>query len=208
MRRVLRIDGAIIFAAFIMGASVYHIMPAVMPIHRGLNGEPDAYAGRFVGVFGLPISICIVVAIMIFLPWFDPDDVILPTHYDLVLVVVPSVIFAIYAWVLLASLGIKVLAIVPVAESILFYSVGALLQKVERNRWVGIKFSWVVSSESVWKKTPRVTGLLFKLFAILALAGLFYPHYELYFGTVAIIVTPLFGIMYLYVIYKKEQRGH
>lgn len=207
-RRVLLIDGGIILAAFLFGGYVYHLMPAEMPVHWGINGQPDNYAGRFAGVFGIPIVMAVVVFLMIFLPWLDPEDAKLPKHYNVVVVIVPAFLFAIYIWTIFWSLGIKLPAIVPVSEAILFFTFGIMLKNLKRNSKIGVKLPWVLSSDLVWEKTHRLIGILFQLSAAVVLAGLVFPQYEFYLSTIAVIVTPLFAIVYSYVVYRKEAGGN
>ncbi len=209
MKKLLLIDGAIILVVFGIGVYFYHLMPESMPIHWRAHG-PDRYGSRFVGVFGFPIVICIVVAVLIFVPWIDPLNANITKfrkYYDIGLVILPAVLLAIYVQMLLWALGIMVQAILPAALAVLLYFIGVLFRNSKRNWTVGLKTPWTLSSDVVWERTHRITGTLFKLSGIVVLAGVFFPAYQGYLVIVTIVVTPLYGVMYSYFLYQSEQKG-
>ena len=97
------------------------------------------------------------------------------------------------------------LAMVP-ALGILFYFVGIVTEKAKRNWFIGIRTPWTLSSDIVWNKTHKIGGKLFKIAALIAFSGLFFPKYAILLVIVPVILVALYTIVYSYFEYKKQKK--
>jgi uncharacterized membrane protein len=72
---------------------------------------------------------------------------------------------------------------------------------------VGIRTPWTLSSEQVWKKTHHLGGKLFKIAGIIAMAGVFFGHYAIWFVLLPILAVSVYTVVYSYFEYQKEMKG-
>jgi len=90
------------------------------------------------------------------------------------------------------------------ALGILFYGIGALMDRSKFNWFVGIRTPWTLNSEVVWEKTHRIAGKAFKVCGFLAFFGLIAE------GGLALLLTvaPILGsgIFLTYYLYSEYQR--
>ena len=97
------------------------------------------------------------------------------------------------------------LMLIP-ALVILFYYIGVMTSKAKRNWFIGIRTPWTLSSERVWDKTHQLGGKLIKLSAIVALIGMFFGQYALWFVLLPIMGVMVYLVVYSYLEYKKENK--
>jgi len=62
-----------------------------------------------------------------------------------------------------------------------------------------------MSSEMVWDKTHQLGGKLFKISALVALAGIFFGQYAIFFMVGPALLTAACTFIYSYLEYKKEK---
>ena len=62
----------IILALYFVTAFIaYPMMPDIMPTHWGMNGEVNSYADKTLGVFGVPVTMVVVVGLIYYLKRYD-----------------------------------------------------------------------------------------------------------------------------------------
>jgi len=66
---------------------------------------------------------------------------------------------------------------------------------------------WTISSEVVWKKTHALGGALFKISALIALAGMLFPNLAIWLVAVPVAGSALGAVIYSYVIYEREKKA-
>jgi uncharacterized membrane protein len=116
--------------------------------------------------------------------------------------------FYIFLLTLFWNLGYRVgmtQAISP-AMVILFFFIGAIMNKLERNWFIGIRTPWILSSDEVWKKTYKLGGKLFMFAGIIALLGAFFPDYAIWLIFAPILIVIVFVIVYSYFDYKQLKK--
>ena len=129
-------------------------------------------------------------------------------YYDGMVIVFGLYMLWIFLFTLLWNMGIMIgteLALSP-AFAALFYYLGIMMENSKRNWFVGIRTPWTLSSDSVWEKTHRIGGRLFKACGLIALAGIFFPSLFIYFILIPVLFTAGYTIIYSYVEYGKEKR--
>jgi len=62
---------AVVGLSWIIGIAALPYLPETIPVHWNIYGEPDGFAGRFAGTFGLPAIITLVALLLVVLPRFD-----------------------------------------------------------------------------------------------------------------------------------------
>ena len=70
--KILTAAFLIILALYFVTAFIaYPMMPDIMPTHWGMNGEVNSYADKTLGVFGVPVTMVIVVGLIYYLKRYD-----------------------------------------------------------------------------------------------------------------------------------------
>lgn len=200
----------IILGAFLAGAFLYPQLPDPMASHWGIKGEVNSYMPKFWGVFMLPIVLLIMTLLLIFIPKIDPLKANIEkfkNYFENFILLLVGFMCYIYALTLIYNLGYQInigLYILP-ALSILFYYVGILIEKTERNWTIGIRTPWTISSDAVWKKTHLLGGKLFKAVALIGLFSIIFPAYAFLFILLPVITATIYIFVYSYLEYRKEK---
>lgn len=202
---------ALVVLAFAIGAYAYPQMPERMASHWNAAGEVNGYLPRFWGVFFVPILIAGLAVLFTLIPKIDPlkaNYAKFRTQYEVFVLILLLFMLGIYVQTLLWNLGVQagMLATLGIGIGLLFFYVGVLCEKAERNWFVGIRTPWSMSSDRVWKKTNMMGGKLFKLCGLLAIVGVLFKGYEIWFILVPVLVAALYTFVYSYLEYQKEQK--
>ncbi len=117
-------------------------------------------------------------------------------------------LFYLYLLTIFWNLGIRfnMTQLLTPAFAILFYFCGVLVEKAERNWFIGIRTPWTLSNEMVWKKTHTIGGKLFKAAGAIALFGMLLPSYAILFVLIPAILVAFFTVIYSYLEYAREKR--
>ncbi len=194
----------------VLAAVAWPHAPARLPVHWGLSGQPDSYAGKFLGLFGAPLIAAAVYALLFILPGIDPRR----RHYALfwdrylrlrtILVIVLAaieVVTFLYAIGTAINLNIAVFIIV----GFLLVFIGNYLGKLRSTWFVGIRSPWTLSSEESWNKTHRLGGWLFVLFGLaLVIAAPFQEKWAFYGLGIVGAAALVFLYVYSYLVWKKD----
>ena len=93
------------------------------------------------------------------------------------------------------------------AFAALLYYIGVVLEKTKSNFFVGIRTPWTISDETVWEKTHKLGGKLFKASGIIALFGVFFKEFAFVLIIVPILAASAYAFVYSYIEYKKIHKG-
>ena len=201
----------LIILPFIASIILYPKLPEKVATHWNAAGEPDGYSSRFFGAFFLPILLVLIDALLIFIPMIDPlrENIMkFKDYYYSFIIVFTLFMFVVHLWTLLWNVGIKtsINFIIPVLMGCLFYYVGVLLGKAQRNWFIGIRTPWTLSSDTVWNKTHKLGATLFKICGILSIIGSLFTKYSILFVLIPILTTSVVLIVYSYFEYQKENK--
>jgi len=72
------------------------------------------------------------------------------------------------------------------------------------NWFIGIRTPWTLSSEKVWDKTHKIGGRLFKIAGIIAIGGILFQNYAIFFIIVPILLAAIYSVVFSYIEYQKE----
>ena len=210
-RKILILEIVLIAAALAATALAWPHLPAVVPTHWGINGQPDGFSPRW-HLFLIGPGIMTLITVMTWLiPWLSPrrfsvDD--FSATYRQVMLMVFLLIAFIQEFMLWSAFGHPVTGgRVMLGGACLFIAlIGNLMGKVRRNFFIGVKTPWTLASERVWNATHRFAGKTMVAGGLLGLA-LAIGGLEIW-PIVAMMGGALAPVVYSLVLYKQlERRG-
>lgn len=174
MRTAMRVTGmwvVTVAASAVIGPT----LPAKVPVHWGLDGQPDRWGSKWELLLLGPVVLAVVAGLSWFLDRRDtvkrPGDNEEPRRQVLAL-----------AMALLAFLHVMLLVHVGGAVRDLFAGLGAglsvfwalmgnLMGRVRPNGTTGIRTPWTLRSPEIWRRTHRFAGHLMVLAGVLGALG-------------------------------------
>ena len=215
LTRPLIISGIVILGMLLISFWTWSQLPAgtEIPVHWGIDGQPDRYGGVFEGLFLLPLITAGVVALLYAVPYIEPRRFNLQQSlkpYYIVWILTVLLMGAIHVmanlWALGYSDSVPINIILPIGLGIMFMGIGNFMGKVRSNYMFGIRTPWTLTSELSWNKTHRLGGKLFFVFGlVMLLDGLFFTGGNMF----PIIMVGVIGILivtfgYSYWIWKDD----
>ena len=173
-------------------------------------GRPVGTLPQATAVWLAPALMAGLVLLLAALPRIDPlrENVVAfrPT-YDWFVVALTAFLLVVHAGVLAFNLGYEFpfTSLLVAGVSLFVYYLGAVLPRTERNWFMGIRTPWTLSSDAVWDRTHRLGGRLFKLAAVVGVAGLAFGEYAAYFLVVAVVAAAVVTAAYSYVAYSRVE---
>jgi uncharacterized membrane protein len=201
---------ALIAAMFVLGAVAWPQAPDRIPIHWGISGEPDNYAGKVFGLFGGPLISLGIYVLLFILPRVDPrrkNYELFWGKYLIIRTIIITVLAGIQVVAFLWAIGIEInmnIAVLTIVGFLLIF-IGNYMGKLRPTWFVGIRSPWTLSSQESWNKTHRIGGRLFVLFGLaLVIAAPFQVKWIFYTiaGTGGTALLFLYG--YSYLVWKKD----
>ena len=201
----------IIIISFAVGAYFYSSFPEMMASHWNAQGQVDGYMSKFWGVFLMPIILVGMILLFIIVPKIDPLKENIEKfrdYYEKFIAAISLFLFYIYILTIIWNLGIKfeMNSLLIPAFGILFYYIGVVVENAKRNWFIGIRTPWTISSDSVWEKTHRLGGKLFKVAGIIAVLGLLFSKYTILFVLIPVLSLSLYLVIYSYLEYQREKK--
>lgn len=199
----------VMLAAIAFSFYVYPSLPEQVPSHWNEHGEIDAYSGKTFAVFFFPGLTLGIYLLMIFLPRLDPlrknyPSFAVPYYWIRTMLVI--FLSSLYLFTLWTALGgdLNINYFILPAMSLLFIVIGALLPKIKKNYFVGIRTPWTLASEETWRRTHVFGGKLFILAGAVTLLSSFFER-PLFVSLSAVIAAVIIVFAYSYLIYKKVE---
>jgi uncharacterized membrane protein len=201
----------IILLSLIISIYFYPQMPEKMASHWNAQGQVDGYMSKFWGLFLMPFILVGLALLFIAIPKIDPLKVNIEKfrkYYDGFIILFFVFILSIHLQVILWNIGVKISpnVILPIGVGLLFFYSGILCENAKRNWSIGIRTPWTLSNDIVWDKTHKIGGKLFKIAGVVALFGIFFQKYTLFFILVPVILVAAYTIIYSYIEYQKEMK--
>jgi uncharacterized membrane protein len=195
--------------SFVIGVYYYPQMSEKVASHWDAKGRVDGYLSRFWGVFLIPITLVPLALLFIAIPRIDPlreNIEKFRRYYDGFVILFMLFMIFVYFQTILWNVGIKIspIAVLPIGAGLLFIGAGVLCENTRRNWFIGIRTPWTLSSDRVWDKTHRMGGKLFKIAGVMAMVGIFFRSYAVFFVLIPAILVAAYTIVYSYLEYKKE----
>ncbi|NQU83688.1 MAG: SdpI family protein [Parcubacteria group bacterium] len=198
----------IIILSFAIGGILYPHMPEQVASHWNAQGEVNDYVPKILGLFLMPTISIIIFLLLLFIPKIDPlkkNVEKFRKHFDNFIILIIVFLFYIHLLTLLWNLNYKfdmTQAMMP-ALGILFFYIGVMIQHAKRNWFIGIRTPWTLSSDTVWNKTHKIGGKMFKVSGIVVMIGILFPQWAFYFILIPVMTTTVYTILYSYFEFKK-----
>jgi len=201
----------IVAAAFLASAVVYPRLPATIPTHWDMSGQPNGWSNRVWGAWLIPIFLLGMWALVQVLPRIDPrgsNYAKFGGAFEAIIVAIMLFMLALHIVALRAALGhpMQMQRILPIGVGVLLIVIGNLLPRARPNWFVGIRTPWTLSSDRVWEKTHRFGGRVFVTGGlIITIASLLWvqaAHVVLFVVTILVASSV---VIYSYLEWKREQ---
>ena len=194
-----------------LGAAVYAELPAQIPYHWGINGQPDNWMPKeyyWIVPVGMAVMNVIVQLILIYAPLRNN----IPRVFTRVLVwMIPVMTIILYPVTIFYSLGVNIpiSLVVLLMVGMIILIIGNYMPKTRWNYTVGIKVPWTLKNEEVWNKTHRLAGWLWTagglVFIIAALTMQSVPVFMFALILTVIALITVIPIIYSAVLYTKQE---
>lgn len=210
MNKTKNLSLVIVLISFTTGIYFYSRMPEMMASHWNYRGEVDGYMPKFLGLFLMPIISAVLFGFFLLIPKLDPlkeNIQKFSKYFDGYILFFELFLLYVYLLTILWSLGVTfnmTAAIMP-ALGVLLFGMGILVEKAERNWFIGIRTPWTLSSETVWRKTHQLGGKLFKAIGIISVLGFLLPDFAVFFILASVLIVSFYLVVYSYLEYKKEK---
>ena len=176
-----------------------------LPVHWGINGQPDSFLPRDLALLLLPGIFLGVIALMYVVIRSAPTERVAGARHGL-RAVVPGLLalaLVIQFATILIGLGqaVDMVRVIVLAAGLLLVVVGNVLPKSRPNSVSGMRLPWTMSDPANWQATNRLVGLLLLLGgAIMAIAAVLTGNPYILAGTVGlgVIVPVIAGTAYSY----------
>lgn len=176
LRPLVIVGSAAVIGMLILSAWAWPQIPdgAQVPIHWGIDGTPDGYGPKWVGLLGIPILTALVVALLLVIPRFEPRRTNLErsaTAYVAVGIAVTLFVTALHVAAVLAALGedVNLGMVASIGIGLAFVVMGNYLGKTRSNWFFGIRTPWTLSSDRSWTRTHRLGGIAFMAVGLLVI---------------------------------------
>lgn len=184
-------------------------MPDKIASHWNGQGQVNGYMPKFWGLFLIPIISAGLLLLFILIPRIDPLKSNIEQfrkYFDGFVVLIMVFLFYLYLLTLFWNSGFRfnMITFLSPALAILFYYTGILIENAKRNWFIGIRTPWTLSNNIVWDKTHKIGGKLFKIAGLLALLGIFFGNYAIFFIIAPVIIVSIYTVVYSYLEYQKE----
>jgi uncharacterized membrane protein len=209
LRKAEILMGVMVLLAFVIGLYVYPHLPQQVASHWNASGQVDGYMPKSAGVFLLPLVLVVIALIFAAIPRVDPLKANIEqfrSYYDGFIILFFAFMLLIYLQVVLWNMGVQISPnlVMPIGVGLLFFYIGILCEHAKMNWSIGIRTPWTLSSPTVWEKTHRVGARLFKAAGLLALLGIFFQKWAVFFILVPVLLVAVYTILYSYLAYREE----
>lgn len=178
-------------------------------IHFNAHGQPDNFMSLLPGLLILPALSLVLYSLFEYIPRLDPLEENYENFdeaYQLLKISVIGILTYVQGMIVAWNLGYQynpTILVVPVIFTA-FYLSGKVMEKAEKNWFIGIRNPWTLSSDRVWEKTHQKTAPLMKASAFIALGAIIVPRYAFWIFLVPVLATVLFSTLYSLKLYREE----
>lgn len=202
---------AIVLLPFIYLAYVWNQLPERVPMHWNLQGEVNRYGDKTELILMPVLLPLLTYGIFLIIPAIDPKNKLGKMgnklySIKLFLTAFMSVLamFIIYT-AKSESLGNPNYIILLIG--LLYAILGNYFKTIKPNYFIGIRTPWTLESESVWKATHKIGGVMFFVagLAIILSSFIFDPQTNLIVFIILTVIITLVPFIYSYFKFKKEE---
>lgn len=199
----------IIILSFLVGFHFYPQMPERVASHWNAQGEVDGYMSKDWGLFFMPLLLLGLFLLFLLIPKIDPLKENIRKfrkYFDGFIMLLMLFLLYVYLLTVFWNIGLRfnMSQLMIPAVGILFYYCGILVENAKRNWFIGIRTPWTLSSETVWDRTHKIGGRLFKAAGVIAFLGIFFPKQSILFVVIPVLLVTAYTLIYSYFEYQKE----
>lgn len=189
----------------ILALALYDKLPARLPTHFDMNGNPDSYSTKAVACFAFPAGLALINLFTHFILNADPkkrNANIVVRAVGLWALPVSSLIFV--PITLFKGLGydLPITMICSALVGLLFLIMGNYMPKSRQNYTVGIRLPWTLDNEENWNKTHRFGGFVWVLGGLAVIVNTFIGSFYITLGV--IVLLTVLPVIYSYLLYRKQ----
>jgi uncharacterized membrane protein len=198
--RYLIIIAVIVLLLFAVSAFFYPQLPDKLASHWNAAGQADGYSSKFWGLFLLPFIAIFLSLLLVFIHGLDPLKANVEKfkgYYYGFIIVFLLFFFYLHLLTIFFNLGypFNMTSMLIPAFAMLFYYMGVMVSKAKRNYFIGIRTPWTLSSDTIWDKTHKLGGKLFRIAAIITLLGVLLGQYAIWFMLVPISLVAIITVV-------------
>jgi uncharacterized membrane protein len=154
---------ALLAGSAAVAAGVYARLPEAMPIHFDVRGQADSFVSKSIGAWLLPLLGLGAWALVRFTPVLAPktaDSRGAAAPFGAVAFVLAASFSALQVVVLRAALSpsMRLGGAAAIVLGVTWLSFAQLFPKLRRNRFVGVRTPWTLTSDENWLRTHRVAA--------------------------------------------------
>jgi len=198
----------IIVLPFIYLMMVWKSMPAVVPTHFGIDGQPNDWSSKRTLLY-MDIGMLLgIYALFLAIPYIDPKGKISAMGNKYFLLKLFMMLFmSVICFFTIQSAMTKTIG----SGNSLFVLVGALfvflgnyMQSVKPNYFIGIRTPWTLENETIWRKTHVLGGRIYFIAGLLVMILPFVlkEHFHTFFAPFIIGVSPI-PVVYSFWLFRK-----
>jgi uncharacterized membrane protein len=192
-----------------VGLILWNKLPAEIPTHYGITGEPDGYSSKAMTVFGVAPLMLRFQLLILYVLGKDHKTVNLSKKVlNLVIWIIP--VLSLYNCLMVygkaLDLPISISKLTVLLLGLLFMFIGNYLPKTRQNHTVGIRLPWTLKSVDNWNKVNRLSGYLWMITgALICISVLFNETVMWIITLVLFIISGAVPTVYSYQLSKKEK---
>ncbi len=211
-KTTLILMGIVILLAAAVSLYAYPRVPDVIATHWNDQNVVDGTMGKFWGLALMPLMLLGIGALLMAVPHIDPlrkNIEAFRPYFNTFVVIFALFMLYMHVLTVLINMGNPLILsqwMMPGMGLFIFYT-GVLMQKAKRNFFIGIRTPWTLSSDSVWEKTHRLGGWLFKAAGIITMLGIIFPSQSFLLLMVPMLAAAFIPIIYSYFAYQREMKG-
>ncbi len=164
----------VLFGMFVLSFYAWQQIPAgeLVPINWGIDGQPNQYGSKSVGLLMLPFVSLGLVGLFLIIPKIEPRKANLIASqkaYQMLWGFMMLFFAGLHILLVFSTLGatLNVNFVISIGVGLLFMVIGNYMGKVQSNYMFGIRTPWTLASEQSWHKTHRLGGMLLFVSGIL-----------------------------------------
>jgi uncharacterized membrane protein len=217
IRLPLIVSLLLVAAMAALSAWAWNAIPptAQIPIHWGMNGEANGFAGRDQALLMAPLLTLGLALLFAVIPRIEPRRFNLASSakfYRAAWVGSVCLLAAVHTAIVLNALHFAPNArqVVMPGAALLFIVIGNYLGKTRSNFFAGVRTPWTLSSDYSWEKTHRLTGRLFMLVgtAVLIVSLAADTKLAATLLVVGALSAALIGVVASYVYWRRDPARH
>ena len=203
--RVFIWGGLAVLATAVYTALTLPKLPDQIPVHWGVNGQPDRYSDKGSGAWFMVGMMVVLWLVFLAIPYISTKTKSISNFrdvWDLTAIYVVAFMGMTQVITLMGpQKNFDVVRVMMAAMCLLFTLIGNLLGKTTPNYFMGIRTPWTLESPEVWERTHRLAARLMVgggvVGFILSLAGAYW------IGLGLVLAGTIYPVFYSYFLYKK-----